>query len=233
MRHLMTAAVLSLLIGGAAALPAAADNGERSARERSFASHGYDGGRVAYRYRQHFAYAALRQSYEHGAWPRRPRRVHGAMHPARKARSVRHSHARLAQFARHHHGLAHHARAGRRTAALHAPRRAAAGLSRHLGTIEPRGSGQQGLASFYWEPQRLATGGWFNPNGLTAAHRSLPFGTRVRVTHKGSGRSVDVTINDRGPYVAGRIIDLSKAAAGAIGMTAQGVARVTVKVLGH
>jgi rare lipoprotein A len=89
------------------------------------------------------------------------------------------------------------------------------------------------LASFYWEPQRLATGGWFNPNGLTAAHRSLPFGTRVRVTHKGSGRSVDVTINDRGPYVAGRIIDLSKAAAGAIGMTAQGVARVTVKVLGH
>ena len=60
MRHLMTAAVLSLLIGGAAALPAAADNGERSARERSFASHGYDGGRVAYRYRQHFAYAALR-----------------------------------------------------------------------------------------------------------------------------------------------------------------------------
>ena len=89
------------------------------------------------------------------------------------------------------------------------------------------------MASFYAEPQRLATGGWFNPNALTAAHRSLPFGTRVRVTHKGSGRSVDVTINDRGPYIAGRIIDLSRAAAGAIGMTAQGVARVTVQVLGR
>ena len=229
----MTAAVLSLLIGAAAALPAAADHGERSARERSFASHSFDRGHVAHRYRRHFAYAALHQGYDRAAWPHRPHRMHGAMHPVRKARSARHSHGRFAQFARHHHRLAHHARAGRRTAALHAPRRAAAGLSRHLGTIEPRGSGQQGLASFYWEPQRLATGGWFNPNGLTAAHRSLPFGTRVRVTHKGSGRSVDVTINDRGPYVAGRIIDLSKAAAGAIGMTAQGVARVTVKVLGH
>jgi rare lipoprotein A len=89
------------------------------------------------------------------------------------------------------------------------------------------------MASFYSEPQRLATGGWFNPNALTAAHRSLPFGTRVRVTNKGSGQSVDVTINDRGPYVAGRIIDLSRAAAGAIGMTAQGVARVSVQVLGR
>jgi rare lipoprotein A len=231
MRHLMTAAVLSLLIG-AAALPAAADNGERSARERSFTSHGYDGGRIAHRYRQHFAYAALRQGYDHEAWPRRPRRVHGAMHPVRKARSARHSHARFARFAHHRHRLAHHARAGRRTAALHAPRRAAVGLTRHLGTIEPR-SGQQGMASYYHEPQRLASGGWFNPNALTAAHRSLPFGTRVRVTNKGSGRSVDVTINDRGPYIAGRIIDLSRAAAGAIGMTAQGVARVTVQVLGR
>ena len=106
-------------------------------------------------------------------------------------------------------------------------------MTRHLGSIEPRGSGLQGLASYYHEPQRLASGGWFNPNALTAAHRSLPFGTRVRVTNKGSGRSVDVTINDRGPYIAGRIIDLSRAAAGAIGMTAQGVARVTVQVLGR
>jgi rare lipoprotein A len=233
MRHLMTAAVLSLLIGAAAALPAAADNGERSARERSVAWHSYGGGRAEHRHRQHFAYAALHQGYDHEAWPRRPRRVHGAMHPMRKARSARHSHARFARFTRHRHRLAHHARAGRRTAALHAPHRVAPGLSRHLGTIEPRGSGQQGMASFYSEPQRLATGGWFNPNALTAAHRSLPFGTRVRVTHKGSGRSVDVTINDRGPYVAGRIIDLSRAAAGVIGMTAQGVARVTVQVLGR
>jgi rare lipoprotein A len=103
-----------------------------------------------------------------------------------------------------------------------------------IATLTPRTSAHLGgLASFYWEPQRLASGGWFNPNALTAAHRSLPFGTRVRVTHNGSGRSVDVTINDRGPYVAGRIIDLSRAAASAIGMTAQGVAPVTVQVLGR
>ncbi len=66
---------------------------------------------------------------------------------------------------------------------------------------------------------------------MTAAHRSLPFGTRVRVTHTGNGRSVDVRINDRGPFAAGRIIDLSKAAADVIGMSAQGIARVTLTVL--
>ena len=68
---------------------------------------------------------------------------------------------------------------------------------------------------------------------MTAAHKTLPFGTRVRVMHLGNGRSVDVRINDRGPYVAGRIIDLSKAAAGKIGMTGQGIARVSMTVLGR
>src|SRR5262249_23235736 len=92
--------------------------------------------------------------------------------------------------------------------------------------------GMQGMASYYSEPQALASGGRFNPNGLTAAHKTLPFGTRVRVTHLGNGRSVEVKINDRGPYVAGRIIDLSRAAANVIGMTAQGVARVGVEILG-
>ena len=94
------------------------------------------------------------------------------------------------------------------------------------------GPAVHGVASYYWEPQALASGGRFNPNAMTAAHKTLPFGTRVRVTHLGNGRSVEVKINDRGPYVAGRIIDLSKAAAGVIGMTAQGVARVVVEVLG-
>lgn len=94
-------------------------------------------------------------------------------------------------------------------------------------------SGSRGVASFYWQPQRVASGGWFNPNGMTAAHKTLPFGTRVRVTHLGNGRSVEVKINDRGPYIAGRIIDLSKAAAGIIGMTGQGIARVVVEVLGR
>jgi len=91
---------------------------------------------------------------------------------------------------------------------------------------------QTGIASFYWQPQRVASGGWFNPNALTAAHKTLPFGTRVRVTHLGNGRSVVVRINDRGPYIKGRIIDLSKRAAGVIRMQGQGIARVRVDILG-
>jgi rare lipoprotein A len=90
-------------------------------------------------------------------------------------------------------------------------------------------SGQTGVASYYWQPQRVAAGGTFNPNALTAAHKTLPFGTRVRVTHLESGRSVDVVINDRGPYVKGRVIDLSRRAAQKIGMTAAGVAKVRIE----
>jgi rare lipoprotein A len=91
------------------------------------------------------------------------------------------------------------------------------------------GSGSEtGVASYYWQPQPLASGGRFNPNAMTAAHKTLPFGTRVRVTDKSTGRSVDVTINDRGPYIAGRIIDLSKAAAASLGITGRGVAPVSV-----
>jgi rare lipoprotein A len=116
-----------------------------------------------------------------------------------------------------------------RVAHHHAP----AWTRRSLTSGGPRGSGQSGIASYYWEPQRLASGGWFNPNAMTAAHRSLPFGTRVRVTHSRTGRHVDVTINDRGPYVGGRVIDLSRAAAKALGMTAQGLAQVKVMVLGR
>ncbi len=89
-----------------------------------------------------------------------------------------------------------------------------------------------GKASYYWQPQRVASGGWFNPKAMTAAHKTLPFGTRVRVTNKRNGRSVVVRINDRGPYIKGRIIDLSKAAAGKIGMRAAGVVPVSVTVLG-
>jgi rare lipoprotein A len=94
-------------------------------------------------------------------------------------------------------------------------------------------SGQVGTASYYQHGQIVASGARFNPRALTAAHRSLPFGTRVRVTHLGSGRSVEVRINDRGPFIAGRIIDLSKAAAQIIGLTASGVARVSMTVLGR
>ena len=104
---------------------------------------------------------------------------------------------------------------------------------RSVASSGPSGSGQSGMASYYWQGQRVASGGWFNPNAMTAAHKTLPFGTRVRVTHAGNGRSVEVVINDRGPYVAGRIIDLSRAAAAAIGMTRQGVARIRMTVVGR
>lgn len=89
-----------------------------------------------------------------------------------------------------------------------------------------------GKASYYWQPQRVASGGWFNPNAMTAAHKTLPFGTKVRVTNVANGKSVVVTINDRGPYVKGRVIDLSRAAAQAISMTGAGVAPVSIAVLG-
>jgi rare lipoprotein A (peptidoglycan hydrolase) len=86
-----------------------------------------------------------------------------------------------------------------------------------------------GLASYYWQPQRVASGGWFNPNALTAAHRTLPFGTRVRVTNVRNNKSVIVTINDRGPFIRGRIIDLSLAAAKVIAMTKSGVVPVKIE----
>ena len=89
------------------------------------------------------------------------------------------------------------------------------------------------MASFYSQGARTASGERFNARELTAAHPTLPFGTKVRVTHLGNGKSVDVKINDRGPYIGGRIIDLSKAAAGVLGMQNQGVAKVKVTVLGR
>lgn len=77
----------------------------------------------------------------------------------------------------------------------------------------------------------MATGGHYNPRGLTAAHRTLPFGTRVRLTDPKSGRTVVVTINDRGPFRRGRVIDVSLAAARALGMVNRGVIYVRADVL--
>jgi rare lipoprotein A len=94
----------------------------------------------------------------------------------------------------------------------------------------------RGMASWYgpgFHGRRTASGQVFNQNALTAAHRSLPFGTRVRVTNLRNGRSTVVRINDRGPYSGGRIIDLSAAAARAIGMHNSGVANVKVEILGR
>jgi len=88
-----------------------------------------------------------------------------------------------------------------------------------------------GVASFYGNESgsQTASGQRFNQNALTAAHRSLPFGTKLRVTHK--GQSVVVTINDRGPFIKGRVLDLSTAAARAVGLTSSGVGHVTAEVI--
>ena len=88
-----------------------------------------------------------------------------------------------------------------------------------------------GVASFYGNESgsKTASGQRFNENDMTAAHRSLPFGTKLRVTHK--GRSVVVTINDRGPFIKGRVLDLSTGAARAVGLTSSGVGHVTAEVL--
>jgi rare lipoprotein A len=91
---------------------------------------------------------------------------------------------------------------------------------------------QSGIASVYaYEGGRTASGERASPGALTAAHRTLPFGTMVRVTNRSSGRSVVVRINDRGPFVRGRIIDLTPAAARALGFS--GLANVEVDVVGR
>jgi rare lipoprotein A len=92
-------------------------------------------------------------------------------------------------------------------------------------------AGQVGVASYYKSGRLTANGERFNPRGLTAAHRTLRFGTRVRVTNLKTGRSVVVRINDRGPFIRGRIIDLAYGAATAVGLHRSGVAKVSVVVL--
>jgi rare lipoprotein A len=89
----------------------------------------------------------------------------------------------------------------------------------------------RGQASWYGEPfhgRRTASGEIFNMNEFTAAHKTLPFGTRVRVRHATTGREVTVRINDRGPFTPGRVIDLSRAAAAAIGLIQTGVGPVVL-----
>ena len=104
-----------------------------------------------------------------------------------------------------------------------------------LGSSSVIAANQTGIASVYangdghaWS--KTANGERVNPNALTAAHKSLPFGTRVTVTNKRNGRSVTVRINDRGPFVRGRVIDLTPAGARAIGLS--GLASVALTVVG-
>jgi rare lipoprotein A len=88
-----------------------------------------------------------------------------------------------------------------------------------------------GIASYYWQDQMTASGERFNRRAFTAAHKTLPIGSMVRVTHETTGRAVVVRINDRGPFTPGRVIDLSEAAAEQIGMTSRGLARVRLDLV--
>jgi len=122
---------------------------------------------------------------------------------------------------RHHHHHAHHAA------------KAAGGDWRNANASMGSTSGHSfsGMASYYGNESgsRTASGARFNQNAMTCAHRSLPFGTKLRVTHR--GQSVVVTVNDRGPFIKGRVLDLSTGAARAVGLTGAGVGRVTAEVI--
>jgi rare lipoprotein A len=127
---------------------------------------------------------------------------------------------------RHHHHRHHH----------HHVAKASTGASgsswRDANAAAPSGGGSfAGVASFYGNESgsKTASGQRFDQNAMTAAHRSLPFGTKLRVTHR--GRSVVVTINDRGPFIKGRVLDLSTGAARAVGLTSSGVGHVTAEVI--
>jgi rare lipoprotein A len=105
----------------------------------------------------------------------------------------------------------------------------------HVASVETTGSlprsAAVGVASFYTEGARTASGERLNPNALTAAHPSLPFGTRLRITSVADGRSVVVRVNDRGPFIKGRAVDVSYSAAKQLGLTERGVAKVKMEVI--
>ncbi len=139
---------------------------------------------------------------------------------------------------RHHHHHHHHHHMAR-----HASPPASEGFSNGWSSngswmnsnaaITPSSTGRSfsGLASYYGNESgsRTASGQRMNANAMTCAHRSLPFGTKLRVTH--GGQSVVVTVNDRGPFIRGRVLDLSTGAARAIGLTRAGVGRVTAEIV--
>jgi rare lipoprotein A len=132
------------------------------------------------------------------------------------AKSRKHHH-------RHHHHHSHHA----------AKSAGSSWLDANASIAPSSGSGRSfsGMASFYGNESgsKTASGQRFNQNAMTAAHRSLPFGTKLKVTY--GSQSVVVTINDRGPFIKGRVLDLSTGAARAVGLTGRGVGRVVAEVM--
>jgi rare lipoprotein A len=134
-------------------------------------------------------------------------------------------------------------RAANRQASLEHNRKKSFATNRHLGVTKkhaPFASNKSaaetqiashGIASFYTTGTKTASGEKFNTNELTAAHRTLPFGTRLRVTNVTTGRSVTVRVNDRGPFIHGRVVDVSYAAATTLGMVGGGIAKVKLEVV--
>jgi rare lipoprotein A len=130
-----------------------------------------------------------------------------------------------------------------RQASLEHHRTASVTTSRHVASVKKHtpfashdtaaetATASQGLASFYTEGTRTANGDKFDTHELTAAHPTLPFGTRLKVTNVANGQSVTVRVNDRGPYVPGRVVDVSYSAADALGMVGKGVAKVKLDVV--
>ena len=127
---------------------------------------------------------------------------------------------------RHHHRH-HHSHHASKSSSASSWRNANAAIAPSSGT----GRSFSGVASYYGNESgsKTASGQRFNQNAMTCAHRSLPFGTKLRVTHR--GQSVVVTVNDRGPFIRGRVLDLSTGAARAVGLTGAGVGRVTAEVI--
>jgi rare lipoprotein A len=115
-------------------------------------------------------------------------------------------------------------------------KRRVAAVRRHTPSAPRRDAGgtktaSHGVASFYTEGTKTASGEKFNTLEMTAAHPTLPFGTKLRVTNVANGQSVTVRVNDRGPYVQGRVVDVSYSAADALGMVGKGVAKVKLDVV--
>ena len=133
---------------------------------------------------------------------------------------------------RHHHHHHHHHASKTPSAAVGASS-VGSWLNANAAIAPSSGTGRSfsGMASYYGNESgsRTASGQRMNASAMTCAHRSLPFGTKLRVTH--GDRSVVVTINDRGPFIRGRVLDLSTGAAGVIGLTGAGVGRVTAEVI--
>ncbi|MDO5092707.1 MAG: septal ring lytic transglycosylase RlpA family protein [Propionibacteriaceae bacterium] len=103
--------------------------------------------------------------------------------------------------------------------------------TQYLSTSGNRSGTDSCKASYYGEGRLTANGESFDPSGMTAAHKTLPFGTKVKVTNPATGKSVTVRINDRGPYISGRCLDLTTAAFAAIADPGQGVVQVDYQIV--